>query len=337
MIVTGAVVVQATKTTAYSDNIMPKTQTQTQPAEEQATDKIPSPMPTQTKSKTQPALNIVHENQDGTNRIAVYRGTHDWDPERDLSMLDLFQVNAALEMLGKFLAGGISGTPTLIFTAPIDKLFYANGTGTMAYVSSDHPAGKAIKFQHNGKEIALTVDAKYIPDKGWARLKLFRGQLYTTKLQKFYFTDDDPWVFWYCETGSMLLGNDVNISISLGPKTIDRGMQIIDLLSADDKLAANETRRQSNREQARVMRGQKQAIDSAPEDVDTSAMPDVAFLVPLYTGGDYSLKKHPVSEKIRTRNRSGFRGRPLELLADTDIAREAMARYILTENLTVEL
>jgi len=300
---------------------------------------------TTTQTTVNTALNVLLETTANGNshRLVAYHSDRPYDPMRDLSLSNnLLACKAGLEMVAKYVAGGVFGNANLILVAPVEKLFATFGTGTMAYVSSAYdPARDAVTVELEGVKYTLTVDQRDIPNEGWNRLDLLQGKLYKRSYEdSFTVRSENPWIFWYCLTGSAMLSEDVNVSISIGPKLIERAQQVMAVVNADNPEEMNEQRRFVNRQAARVNREMRDNLETAEVQVN-AGVPDADYMVPLYTGGEITLKDWPYRTPIMRRSDGGMLMEPIRLPqwgSDSLATRLAAATAITSQpGITVEL
>jgi hypothetical protein len=286
---------------------------------------------------------VVLENPNGTsNRIVVYN--HDgWNPQTDLSMLDLSQGRASLNAIGKFVAGGVKGSEKLLIVAPTEKLAFSNGTGTFAYVRNDFVPGKDdVTIDVDGNSIFLTVSGKDIPNtKGYRRLHLDGGELYSKAWEPtFTHSDVDPFVYWYCRTLSAIL-EGANVSVSIGPKLLDDAKEIVKVANSDDPQAANAARLYNGRYSSRVQRVVNQHIQDYIGNARETGVPAQIgasdLVVPLQGGGTISLARFNKTMPIRLATEGGMLLRPRYLTSDADASRLALATTIREQKLSVAL
>lgn len=297
-----------------------------------------------TKVQTTVALpKIVLENPNGTSHRLVVYNHEGWNPTLDLSLTDLVQARAGLNGIAKNIAGGLHGSAKLLIVAPTEKLAFANGTGTFAYVRNDFvPGVDDITVDLGNTRVFLTVDPADIPvEKGYRRLHLDGGSLYAKSWEPvFTARDDDPWTYWYCRAMSATLEGH-NVSISIGPKMLDDAKAVMAVVQSDDPAVANEARLYAGRVSSRFGSAVKaQASEMAAVANETGVAPVVAASdldVPLQSGGFISLKRYTPLVPIYLANASGMQLRARFLTADNDIARLAMAQAIRDNGFVVVL
>jgi hypothetical protein len=289
------------------------------------------------------AAKVVLENPNGTShRLVVYN--HDgWNPQTDLSMLDLVQGRASLNAVAKFVAGGVKGSAKLLIVAPTEKLAFSNGTGTFAYVRNDFvPGTDDVTVDVEGTPIFLTVKSMDIPNtKGYRRLHLDGGELYTKKWEPvFTHSDEDPFVYWYARTLSAILEGN-NVSISIGPKLLDDAKAVEVVANSDNPAEANAARlftgRYSSRFSRKVATQTSELVGAAIESGSGVTVGASDLLVPLASGGTISLVRFNKSTPIRLQTEGGMILRPRYLSSDADVSRLAMATTIRSQKLSVVL
>lgn len=289
------------------------------------------------------AANVILENPNGTSHRLVVYNRKDWNPATDLSMLDLIQGRAALNGVGKWVAGGIHGSAKLLIVAPTVKLSFDNGTGTFAYVRHDFIPGKDdVTVDVNGTPVFLTVKGKDVPNcRGYRRLHLDGGELYAKAWEPVFCNDDeDPFVYWYCRTLSAILEGN-NVSISIGPKLLADAEEIIKVVNSPDPAAANDARlyngRVSSRFSADVKANAAEIIGNAIESGQGITIATSDLVVPLAGGGTISLVRYTKATPIRVMTEGGQVLRPRFLADDTDVARLAFATTMRQQRLSVVL
>jgi hypothetical protein len=293
-----------------------------------------------TTSSTTKALYVLQSNDTGTSHLLVVSRS-DWDPSRDLSLIDLTQAKAGMNAIAKYAAGGITGNPKLFFVAPTEKFLYDAGTGTMAYISSEYVPGRDdAEIEINGAKVSIGVDAKFIPEVGYARLMIDSGRLYRRSWEKAFLPEDtDAWTYWYCRSASQLLSGR-NLSVSVGPKMIDMAEQIVAVCNAEDPAAANQARlyrgRETSRFQTEVRETRQELKVDCQEGVRT-AVENSELNVPLAMGGTISLARYTMGQPIYLETASGSTLNARFLRSNNDLERLAIAQAIRKSGLKVVL
>lgn len=288
-------------------------------------------------------VEIQNENDSHTHRrLVVFSTAREWDPATDFATgHTIDEATTALEAIAQFATGMIQGNSRLFLVAPAAKLFNAYGSGRMAYVRWDYtPVVDAIRIDMgDGNMLVLDVDPRDIPQDGYRRLRLVpnsRTPLVGNERETFDYrgthTNGDNGLFNRLTTFSALLDR-VNVSVSIGPKTLDRALGVIAVLESNDPVAANEARKHANRQVARV----NYAIrDSEMLTAEAETAESSEFDVPLSAGGTVNLLQWPSSQPVHCENAAGLRTRPI-VLNDDPASRLAVARQIQKEHLTVIL
>ena len=286
---------------------------------------------------------VVLENPNGTSHRLVYYNHEGWQPEIDLSLTDLIQASAGLEAIGKMVAGGYIGNPNLFLVAPEEKVLFENGTGTMAYVANTYRRGKDdLTVEIGGKKIVLFVDPQDVPDTlGYRRLHLVKGQLYSKNIEPTYGPrDKDPWTFWNCTAVSAILGGS-NVSVSVGPRTMQRAQDILGVANAENPTEAYDTHLWAGRESSRVQRSANAHLaDYTRQAQETGQAVQVGagdLDIPLRGGGTISLSRYDKATPIHVATAAGLNLSDRFLKDDTDAARLAMAASLREFNLVIVL
>jgi hypothetical protein len=257
------------------------------------------------------SVSLVSNQEKTSYRIEVRSrsNVHEWDAAKDLSLVSLEQARPAMNAVARWVAGGLAGSPKLIIVAPVEKAGYENGTGRFAYVRHDYQAKDSVVVEIDGNPISLAVDPQDVPDRGYRRLYLDGGELYSKSSYEGVFTnrgevlpsgevrvverngfkDDGSSMYWFCRASSALLDGSANLSISIGPRLMDQAEQIMGVVTSPDPAAANSQRlynhRQVNRfstevhEAAAELRGNGEPVNAS--DVSVS----------LVTGGTIPVTK----------------------------------------------
>lgn len=276
-----------------------------------------------------PIVAFESNEQKTSHKIVVYNH-EDWNPLVDLSLNDWNQANAGLSAVAKFVAGGLAGSPKLIITAPTEKLAFANGTGTFAYVRNDFvPGVDDVAVEIGGQTVLLTVDPQDIPTgRGYYRLKLDGGYLYKESWTKLVEPRmEDPWLYWYCRAFSAIL-EGFNVSVSVGPKLMHDAQQVMVVVNSDNPAEANETRRYAGRVGSRfnsTVRATEAQLETQEVQVSAGAGD---LEVSLQGGGTISLKAFSPVQPINLVTSTGITLAPKFLSEDSDKARVAMAAAI---------
>lgn len=309
----------------------------------ETTETKPNMLQTQTVATT--TAKVVLENPNGTSYRLVYYNHDGWDKTRDLSLTDLTQASAGLEAIGKMVAGGYTGGPNLFLVAPEEKVLYQFGTGTMAYVSNQYQKGRDdVVVEIDGMKVILSVDPQDVPTElGYQRLHLVSGTLYAKDYEKqkpLTPRASDPWSFWNCFAVSAML-TGVNVSVSVGPRTMQRARDILDVFNADDKVTAYATHLWAGRESSRVSRdaGTNLAeLNALSQETGQPIQVNASDLdVPLRGGGVISLGRFNKTTPIHIATAAGLNLSDRWLKDDTDAARLAMANSLRQHNLVIVL
>ena len=287
----------------------------------------------------------VLENPNGTSHRLVWYAhnadgsTKAWDPAHDLSLTDLKQSSAGLEAIAKMVAGGLHGSPTLIVTTPTEKLGYENGTGTFGYVFYDHQDD--IEVDVNGIKVLVHVDPADIPSHGVARVHLDAGQLYRKDWEPvFTARDADPFMYWYARAGRTIL-NGHSVSVSVGPKMLDRAKAVEAVLKATDKVAANNERQYAGRRSSALNNEIRNAVEASKEmaaATGTTVIPNTSdMMVPVYMSTEVcDLSAWPKSQMIRICKDNGMSLRPLSLKDGSPEVRMAIAKTMISNHYFVD-
>jgi hypothetical protein len=282
-----------------------------------------------------------------------------WNPVADLSLLDLKQASAGLEAIGNYVGGTVMGSRTFLLVAPVEKFGYDFGTGVMAHVSHEHKPEDAIEVILGGNTLVLHVDPRDIPSEGWQRLRLNMGELYadretdpistvrgqmggwlnTSKSESAAKARTNNWPYWYCQSLSAIMAGR-NVSVSVGPLSLDKAKQIAAVADAPDPKAANEQRkflnRQNNRD-AKQATENTEVIRATSDGGKTLVVTDESFLVPTLDGGSISLKDWPKGKPIRWVDAQGLGGRPRAMKVGDTTERLGIVQMIITNGYRVDV
>ena len=321
-------------------------------AADKALEEAPQDTMDQTQTTTQTAAvklpvagrAFLASNEAKTSHRLVWQkeGQDDWNPNRDLSLLDLQQSAAGLEAIANYVAGGVSGSPTLLFVAPVEKLAYDLGTGVFAHVSDKHDPSEGVEVNVDGRKLIIYVDERDIPTEGWRRLRLDEGVLYSSpdepdstrrgqvggwlessnseSAQK---AKRNTWKYWYCKTMSAILAGR-NVSVSTGPLNIDKARAVEAVCLADDPTAANDLRKFTGRQTSRDVGQAKQeteVIFATTEGGKNLVTDDASYMVPTSDGGMVSMKGWSKDRSVRWMDNTGWISQPrfLKVADDLDI------------------
>jgi hypothetical protein len=285
-----------------------------------------------------------------SHRLTWMKEGREWDAAKDLSLLDLSQASAGLEAIANYVSGGVSGTKTLLFVAPIEKLGYEFGTGVMAHVSHQHDPNDGVPVNLNGKKLIVHVDERDIPTEGWRRLRLDEGTLYgspdepisTVRGQVGGWLDSsatesaskarkNTWTYWYCKALSAIMTGR-NVSVSVGPLTLEKAKQVAEVAESNDPAAANDLRKFVNRRTSRDVRQVAEGVEvtraTLEGDGNSLVTSDEDFLVPSTDGQTVSLKTWPKGQALKWQDAQGLIGRPRFMKVGDTVERMQFARMI---------
>ncbi len=289
-------------------------------------------MTTTTKTSLSALRAVIESNDAGTSRRLVAYRTTDWNPQVDLSLTDLVQARAGLNAIARFLAGDWNGNAHLLFSAPTEKLGYENGTGTMAYVHANFTAADSFTVDEtdedgNTVQRFVTVDPAMVPANGFRRLHLDAGRLYPKAWETEILPEnEDPGLYWHLRTVQALLGGR-NISISLGPKTMDDAEAVLEVINSTDVKAANDTRLFANRERGRTIRQTRATTELFT--AENVSVEDSDLEVSLRGGGTVSLKLFVPSGTVPVVTAAGIALKPLPIV---DVSPQGLKALALTIN-----